>query len=134
MNKSKTTTPATSVVESASASTRTAMERTGTTTTSVKIAKQRGTSALNSNLTTETTTMIKNNFFEQPVGRAVMFLNDFHFGKHLNDLNRCARLVPKDVKGMASLLAGIPQADADTASMAIEELNKWANDKEKSQA
>ncbi len=40
------------------------------------------------------------NFFSRPVGASVLFLNDFHFGKRLNDLNRCARLVPKDVKAL----------------------------------
>ena len=72
------------------------------------------------------------NFFKRPVGAAVLFLNDFHNGKFLNDLNRCARLVPKDVRGMASLISNIPQADADTVKMAIDELNKWANDEESS--
>lgn len=70
------------------------------------------------------------NFFGQPVGRAVLYLNDFHFGKHLDDLNRCARLVPKDVKGMASVLSGVPQADADTAKLAIDTLVEWADDAE----
>ena len=45
------------------------------------------------------------NFFKRPVGAAVLYLNDFHHGKRLNDLNRCARLVPDDVKGIASLLS-----------------------------
>ena len=70
------------------------------------------------------------NFFGQPVGRAVLYLNDFHFGEHLDDLNRCARLVPKDVKGMASVLSGVPQADADTAKLAIDTLVEWADDAE----
>ena len=70
------------------------------------------------------------NFFGQPVGRAVLYLNDFHFGKHLDDLNRCARLVPKAVKGMASVLSGVPQADADTAKLAIDTLVEWADDAE----
>ena len=70
------------------------------------------------------------NFFSRPVGAAVLFLNDFHHGKFLNELNRCARLVPKDVRGMASLLSNVPQADADTAKLAIDELTKWADDAE----
>ena len=45
------------------------------------------------------------NFFKRPVGAAVLYLNDFHFGKNLAVLNRAARLVPKDVKGFASLLS-----------------------------
>jgi|TARA_Y100000015_G_C2343128_1_gene66933 hypothetical protein len=70
------------------------------------------------------------NFFKRPVGAAVLFLNDFHFGKRLNDLNRCARLVPKDVKGMASILSNTPQADTATAKLAIDQLVRWANDAE----
>ena len=129
MNKSKTTTPATSVVESVSSSTRKATVRTGITTTNVKIAKQRGTSALNSNPTTETTMTI-DNFFGKPVGAAVLFLNDFHFGKRLNDLNRCARLVPDDVKGYASIVASTPQAGTATVKLAIDQLVSWADDAE----
>ena len=74
------------------------------------------------------------NFFSRPVGAAVLFLNDFHFGKRLNDLNRCARLVPRDVKGMASVVSGVPHADADTAKLAIDQLVSWANDAENSEA
>ena len=62
------------------------------------------------------------NFFSQPVGAAVLFLNDFHFGKRLNDLNRCARLVPKDVKGFASILTMMPDADAEHVGAIIDEL------------
>ena len=70
------------------------------------------------------------NFFKRPVGAAVLFLNDFHQGKRLNDLNRCARLVPKDVKGMASVVSSVPHADADTAKLAIDTLVGWADDAE----
>ena len=61
-------------------------------------------------------------FFKRPVGAAVLFLNDFHFGKRLNDLTRCARLVPKDVKGFASLLTMMPDADAEHVGAIIDEL------------
>ena len=74
--------------------------------------------------------MVKDNFFGQPVGRAVLYLNDFHSGKRLNDLNRCARLVPDDVKGMASILSNVPQADTYTAKLAIDQLVSWADDAE----
>jgi hypothetical protein len=70
------------------------------------------------------------NFFSRPVGAAVLYLNDFHFGKRLNDLNRCARLVPKDVQGMASILSNTPQADTATAKLAIDQLVSWADDAE----
>ena len=72
------------------------------------------------------------NFFKRPVGAAVLFLNDFHFGKRLNDLNRCARLVPKDVKGMASMLS--PTSTAESAGHAIDILVKWADEAENSEA
>ena len=62
------------------------------------------------------------NFFGQPVGRAVLFLNDFHFGARLNNLNRCARLVPKDMKGFASILTMMPDADAEHVGAIIDEL------------
>lgn len=65
------------------------------------------------------------NFFSRPVGAAVLFLNDFHHGKRLNDLNRCARLVPDDVKGMASMLS--IDNTAETAGFAIDQLVKWAD-------
>ena len=65
---------------------------------------------------------LMDNFFKRPVGAAVLFLNDFHFGKRLNDLNRCARLVPKDVKGFASLLTMMPAAPAQHLGAIIDEL------------
>jgi len=74
------------------------------------------------------------NFFKRPVGAAVLFLNDFHFGKRLSDLNRCARLVPKDVKGMASILSNTPQADTATAKLARDQLVTWADDAENTEA
>ena len=77
---------------------------------------------------------LMDNFFKRPVGAAVLYLNDFHFGKRLNDLNRCARLVPDDVKGMASILSNIPQADNATAKLAIDQLVTWADDAENSEA
>jgi hypothetical protein len=57
--------------------------------------------------------MVKDNFFGQPVGRAVLYLNDFHFGKNLAVLNRAARLVPNDVKGFASLLSNVVNPNPD---------------------
>ena len=70
------------------------------------------------------------NFFGQPVGRAVLFLNDFHFGANLNKLNRAARLVPKDVKGFASLLSDTKLADPDHVQEVINLLDDYANDAE----
>ena len=78
--------------------------------------------------------MVKDNFFSRPVGAAVLFLNDFHFGKHLNDLNRCARLVPDDVKGMASLVSNSTFMSDDAKDAVIDTLVEWANDAANSKA
>ena len=68
------------------------------------------------------------NFFGQPVGRAVLFLNDFHNGKNLDVLNRAARLVPSDVQGFASLLSDTPNANPDHVQDIINLLDDYAND------
>lgn len=68
------------------------------------------------------------NFFSRPVGAAVLFLNDFHFGKNLNVLNRAARLVPNDVKGFASLLSNSPAIDPDVVQDIVNLLDDYAND------
>jgi hypothetical protein len=70
------------------------------------------------------------NFFKRPVGAAVLALNDLHFGKHLNDLNRCARLVPEDVKGMASLVSNSTFMSDDAKDAVIDTLVSWADDAE----
>ena len=74
--------------------------------------------------------MVKNNFFSRPVGAAVLFLNDFHFGANLSKLNRAARLVPKDVKGFASLIANAPAVDADAVQDIVNLLDDYAHDAE----
>ena len=99
MNKSETTTPATSVVESASSSTRTTTASTGTTTTSVKIARQRGTSALNSSPLTETT--MTTNF--PTIGSAVLYLNSLHYGEFLDRLNVVSRHDPEWIRNIADI-------------------------------
>ena len=71
---------------------------------------------------------LMDNFFKRPVGAAVRYLNDFHFGKNLAVLNRAARLVPKDVKGFASLLSDTPNADPDYVQDIINLLDTYAND------
>ena len=76
------------------------------------------------------TTMVKDNFSQRPVGAAVLFLNDFHFGKRLNDLNRCARLVPEDVKGFASLLSDTTYLSDDAKDAVIDVLVSLADDAE----
>ena len=72
--------------------------------------------------------MVKDNFFGQPVGRAVLYLNDFHSGKFLKVLNRAARLVPDDVKGFASLLANCPNPSRRQVTDIIAMLDDYAND------
>ena len=74
-----------------------------------------------------------NNFFKRPVGAAVLALNDLHFGKHLNDLNRCARLVPEDVKGFASLLSNTTHMSDDAKDAVIDVLVSLADDAEQLQ-
>jgi len=74
--------------------------------------------------------MVKDNFFSQPVGRAVLFLNGFHFGANLDKLNRAATLVPKDVKGFASLIANAPAVDADAVQDIVNLLDDYAHDAE----
>ena len=71
---------------------------------------------------------LMDNFFKRPVGAAVLFLNDFHHGKNLAVLNRAARLVPKDVKGFASLLSDTPNANPDDVQDIINLLDDYAND------
>ena len=99
MTKSETTTPATSVVESVSSSARTTTARTGTTTTSVKIARQRGTSASNSSPSTETT--MTTNF--PTIGSAVLYLNSLHYGELLDRLNVVARHDPEWIRNIADI-------------------------------
>ena len=70
------------------------------------------------------------NFFKRPVGAAVLALNDLHFGKHLNALNRCARLVPEDVKGFASLLSDTTYLSDDAKDAVIDVLVSLADDAE----
>jgi len=72
--------------------------------------------------------MVKDNFFGQPVGRAVLYLNDFHNGKFLKVLNRAARLVPNDVKGFASLLSNVPNPSRRQVTDIIAMLDDYAND------
>ena len=100
MNKSETTTPATSVVESVSSSALTTTARTGTTTTSVKIARQRGTSASNSSPSTETT--MTTNF--PTIGSAVLYLNSLHYGEFLDRLNVVSRHDPEWIRNIADIM------------------------------
>ncbi len=76
---------------------------------------------------------LMDNFFGQPVGRAVLYLNDFHSGGRLDALNRAAFYIPDDVKGMASLLINTPDANRETAGLVIDQLVKWTNEKESAQ-
>lgn len=76
------------------------------------------------------TTMVKDNLFKRPVGAAVLVLNDLHFGRHLNDLNRCARLVPEDVKSMASLISNTTFMSDDAKDAVIDTLVGLADEAE----
>ena len=70
------------------------------------------------------------NFFKRPVGAAVLALNDLHFGKHLNDLNRCARLVPDEVRGYASLVSNTTYMSDEAKDALIDVLVSLADDAE----
>ena len=72
---------------------------------------------------------LMDNFFGQPVGRAVLYLNDFHSGSRLDALNRAAFYIPDDVKGMASMLINTPDANRETAGLVIDQLVKWTTKK-----
>ena len=118
MNKSKTTTPATSVVESVSSSTRKATERTGTTTTNAKLAKQRGTSALNSHPTSEP--MTKSNF--PTIGSAVLYLNSLHYGEFLDRLNVVSRHDPEWIRNIADIMMAFDWENEDEKKLMF----KWS--------
>ena len=120
MNKSATTTPATSVVESVSSSTRTTTASTGTTTTSVKIARQRGTSALNSSPTTELTMSDKSNF--PTIGSAVLYLNSLHYGEFLDRLNVVARHDPEWIRNIADITMAFDWENEDEKKLMF----KWS--------
>jgi hypothetical protein len=70
------------------------------------------------------------NFFSRPVGASVLKLNDFHNGKYLDALNRAARLCPKDVQGMATMVDMSPDVTADTVALVVGMLTKWADEAE----
>ena len=112
MTQSKTTTPATNVVESASSSTRTTTAKTGTTTTSVKIAKQRGASASNSPQPLETMTLDKSNF--PTIGSAVLYLNGWHHGEFLDRLNVVSRHDPEWIRNIADTMMMFDFEDEET--------------------
>ena len=111
-------TPATSVVAKASCSTRKATATSGTTTTSVKIAKQRGTSALNSNPLTETT--MTTNF--PTIGSAVLYLNSLHYGEFLDRLNVVARHDPEWIRNIADIMLAFDWENEDEKKLMF----KWS--------
>ena len=97
------TTPATSVVASASSSTHNTTARTGTTTTNVKIARPHGTSASNSPHSAGTmTTRHSSNF--PTIGSAVLYLNSLHYGEFLDRLNVVSRHDPEWIRNIADIM------------------------------
>ena len=111
------TTPATSVAAKASSSnprksaTASRAHLSGSTTTSVKIAKQRGTSPLNS--LQSAGTMTESKF--PTIGSAVLYLNSLHYGEFLDRLNVVSRHDPEWIRNIADIM------------MAFD----WGNEKEK---
>jgi len=69
-----------------------------------------------------------NNFHRQPVGRAVLYLNEFHHGRRLSDLNRAALYVPEMVKGYAGLISDTPHATPESVDTLINVLLQMADD------
>ena len=116
------TTPATSVVESASSSTQRCTlpktARAGTTTTNVKIAKQRGTSALNSHPTNEP--MTESNF--PTIGSAVLYLNSLHYGEFLDRLNVVSRHDPDWIRNIADIMMEFDWPNEDEKKLMF----KWS--------
>jgi hypothetical protein len=50
-----------------------------------------------------------NSFKQQPVGRSVLYLNDFHYGKHLGLLNRVSFRSPDEVTRLAEFIYDVEQ-------------------------
>lgn len=112
------TTPATSVAAKASFSARTATERRGTTTTNVKIARQRGSSVLNSHPTNEP--MTESNF--PTIGSAVLYLNGFHYGEYLDRLNVVSRHDPEWIRNIADIMMAFDWENEDEKKLMF----KWS--------
>lgn len=66
----------------------------------------------------------------RPVGASVLVLNEFHHGKYLAILNRAARLVPDDVKGIARIVANYDNPTSEAVEVFIKNLDAWATDAE----
>jgi hypothetical protein len=63
----------------------------------------------------------------RPVGASVLVLNDFHHGKYLNVLNRAARLIPDDVRGIARIVANYDNPTPEAVEKFIKNLDEWAD-------
>ena len=63
----------------------------------------------------------------RPVGASVLVLNEFHHGKYLDVLNRAARLVPDDVKGIARIVANYDNPTPQDVEKFIKNLDEWAD-------
>jgi|SaaInl3SG_22_DNA_1037383.scaffolds.fasta_scaffold14590_3 hypothetical protein len=64
------------------------------------------------------------NFTSQPVGRSVLFLNDFG-REHLGFLNRISAESPKVVRGLASLIYNVDKSEG--FSKASELFQAWVS-------
>ena len=118
MTNLQTTTPATSVVDSASSSAQTATARIGTMTTNVKIARPLGSSASNSNPTTEAT--MTTNF--PTIGSAVLYLNSLHYGEFLDRLNVVSRHDPEWIRNIADIMMAFDWQNDDEKKLMF----KWS--------
>ena len=61
------------------------------------------------------------------LGSAVLYLNDFHFGKRLHQLNKVARIIPDDLMEVAEYLHGNPNVTSHLVATCIEALAQAAS-------
>lgn len=64
-----------------------------------------------------------NSFKQQPVGRSVLYLNDFHYGKHLGFLNRVSYHEPDEVTDLATFIYDVEQNSGRKAAAKL--LRTW---------
>jgi|DEB0MinimDraft_3_1074331.scaffolds.fasta_scaffold86408_1 hypothetical protein len=70
---------------------------------------------------------MKSTLLRRPVGASILYLNDFHHGRYLQDLNACAEHIPEAVREMAAKVESTPNVHANQVHVAIMQLKEWAN-------
>jgi len=69
---------------------------------------------------------MKSTLLRRPVGASILYLNDFHHGRYLQDLNACAEYIPEAVREMAAKVESTPNVHANQVHVAIMQLKEWA--------